>query len=96
MAGIHVTIKEIKDAQAVLLEKKWYYTDRHGQKVDVAERMRRILKSVEACAQIVDVAIQHHPDITALVWAGARFILMVRSSLDSFNQGVSVKGYSSC
>jgi len=39
--------------------------------------MRRILRSVEECAKMVDVAIQHHPEISALVWAGARFILMV-------------------
>ena len=32
---------------------------------------------VEDCAKIVDMAIQHHPEISALVWAGARFILMV-------------------
>ena len=75
--GIHVTIEEIKSAQKVLEQKKWYYTDRHGKKVNVGERMRRILKSVEDCAKIVDIAIQHNPDISSLVWAGARFILMV-------------------
>jgi len=77
LASIHVTIEEIKSAQKVLQEKKWYYTDRHGKQVDVGERMRRILKSVEDCAKIVDVAVQHHPEISSLVWAGARFILMV-------------------
>jgi len=77
LASIHVTIEEIKSAQKVMEDKKWYYTNRHGRQVDVGERMRRILRSVEDCAKIVDVAIQHHPEITALVWAGARFILMV-------------------
>jgi len=72
-----VTIEEIKSAQKVLQEKKWYYTDRHGKQIDAGERMRRILRSVEDCAKIVDVAIQHNPEITSLVWAGARFILMV-------------------
>jgi len=76
-AEIHATIEKIKIAEKVLQGKKWYYTDRHGVQVDVGERMRRILKSVESCAKIVDVAIQHHPEISSLVWAGARFILMV-------------------
>ena len=40
-------------------------------------RMRKILKSLDKYSTIVDVAIQHHPDITALVWAGFRFILQV-------------------
>ena len=52
--------------------------------MDVGERMRRILKSVEDCAKIVDVAIQHHPEISSLVWAGARFILMVGHESESF------------
>jgi len=77
LASIHVTIEEIKSAQEVLQKKKWYYTDRNGNQVDVGERMRRILRSVEDCAKIVDIAIQHNPEITSLVWAGARFILMV-------------------
>ena len=77
IAGIHATIEEIKSAQKALENRKWYYTDRHGREINVGERMRRILKSVEACAKIVDVAIQHHPEISSLVWAGTRFILMV-------------------
>ena len=79
-----MTIEEIKSAQKVLKEKKWYYTDRHGKQIDVGERMRRILKSVEDCAKIVDVAIQHHPEISSLVWAGARFILMVSNISGKF------------
>jgi len=77
VASIHVTIEEIKSVREGLKKKKWHYTDRHGKQVDVGERMRKILRSVEDCAKIIDVAIQHHPEITALVWAGARFILMV-------------------
>ena len=77
LANIHVTIEEIKSVQKVMQEKGWYYTDRHGKQVDIGERMRRILRSVEDCAKIVDVVMQHHPEISSLVWAGARFILMV-------------------
>ena len=75
--GIHDTITKIKTEQKALEDKKWYYTDRHGRQVDVGERVRKILRSVEDCAKIVDVAIQHHPEVSSLVWAGARFILMV-------------------
>jgi hypothetical protein len=39
--------------------------------------IEKVLKIVEKYMGIVDVAIQHHPDITALVWAGVRFIIQV-------------------
>ncbi|KAI5789984.1 hypothetical protein FPQ18DRAFT_306690 [Pyronema domesticum] len=39
------------------------------------KRFHKIVKGLDTCARIVDVAIQHNPDITALVWAGARFLL---------------------
>ncbi len=42
-----------------------------------SESVTRILKSLDKYTQIVDVAIQHSPEITALVWASARFILQV-------------------
>ena len=77
LVSFDVMIEEIKSAQKVLQEKKRYYTNRNGQQIEVGERMRNILRSVEDCAKIVDVAIQHHLEITSLVWAGARFIIMV-------------------
>ena len=48
-----------------------------GSNKQIVERMGRILKYLEDYAKIVDVAVQHSPEITALVWAGARFLLMV-------------------
>jgi hypothetical protein len=42
------------------------------------KRFHKIVKGLDTYARIVDVAIQHNPDITALVWAGARFLLQVR------------------
>ena len=36
-----------------------------------------MLRSVEDSAKFVDVAIQHSPEMSALVWAGVRPILMV-------------------
>jgi len=41
------------------------------------ERLGNILKSVDKYAKVVDTAIQHHPDITSLLWAGARTMLQV-------------------
>ena len=42
------------------------------------ERLRRILRGVEKYTKIVDTAVQHSPEVTALVWAGIRGILQVR------------------
>jgi len=57
-------------------DQKWIYT-RGGRTIDAGERMRRIVKGIDECAKIVDVLIQHYPDIVALVWGGVRFVLMV-------------------
>lgn len=72
-------IEGLKAVQVQLELKKWSYKDRNGVDVDVAKRIGKILKSAQEYAKIVDVAIQHNPAITALVWAGVRFILMVSS-----------------
>ena len=39
--------------------------------------LRRILRGVEKYTKIVDTAVQHSPEVTALVWAGIREILQV-------------------
>ena len=41
------------------------------------DRLRRILIGVEKYTKIVDTAVQHSPEVTALVWAGIRGILQV-------------------
>jgi len=46
-----------------------------------AQKMNNILLHINKYCTIVDVAIQHQPDITALVWAGARTIIQVRQNL---------------
>jgi len=40
-------------------------------------RLRKILKTIHSYAGMVDIAIQHNPMITALVWSGLRAILQV-------------------
>jgi midasin (ATPase involved in ribosome maturation) len=42
-----------------------------------SQRIKRILKIIEQYMNIVDIAIQHLPDITALVWAGVRLMIQV-------------------
>lgn len=44
-------------------------------------RIHNILKKMQKYVVIVDIAIQHNPDITALVWAGLRFCLQVTERL---------------
>jgi hypothetical protein len=46
-----------------------------------AQKMNNILLHVNRYCTIVDVAIQHQPEITALVWAGARTVIQVRQNL---------------
>jgi len=77
-------IKEIKSAQKALEAKEWYYTNRYGRQVDAGEHMQKILRSIELCAKLVDIAIQHNAEISSLVWDGARFILLVGYISGSF------------
>lgn len=77
--NINAAIAEIRKAEEIIKQKrsKWRYTNRHGKEVDVVERIGKFLRSLDQCAKIVDIGIQHNPEITSLVWAGLRFILMV-------------------
>jgi hypothetical protein len=45
--------------------------------VILRERFDRIVEGFNKYATIIDVVIQHHPDVTSLVWASARFLLQV-------------------
>ena len=54
-----------------------------GDKKQHSETMNNILQYINKYCTIVDVAIQHHPDITALVWAGARTLIQVSRTLNN-------------
>jgi hypothetical protein len=41
------------------------------------QRIEKILKIIEKYMTIADVAIQHRPNVTALVWAGVRRTIQV-------------------
>ncbi|KAF8421808.1 hypothetical protein EV426DRAFT_608034, partial [Tirmania nivea] len=68
---------ELKAAHQENKNRQWRYKDRQGNEVFWVERLGEILKSVDKYTKIVDSAIQHHPNVTSLVWAGARTILQV-------------------
>jgi hypothetical protein len=45
----------------------------------VSQRIETILKVIEQYMSIINVAIRHHPGITALVWAGVRLTTQARA-----------------
>jgi hypothetical protein len=75
--NIQSLVAELGTAHRENKNRQWRYKGRQGNEVIWMERLGNILKSVDKYAKIVDTAIQHHPDITSLVWAGARTMLQV-------------------
>lgn len=75
--NIQSLVAELETAHRENKDRHWRYKDRDGNEVAWVERLGKILKGVDKYAKIVDTAIQHHPDITSLVWATARTILQV-------------------
>ena len=47
-------------------------------------RVYNILRKIERFANIGDIAIQHHPDVVALVWASLRMLLQVCDLMYTF------------
>ena len=86
--NIQSLVKELETAHREIKDRQWCYKDRQGNEVVWVERLGKILKSVDKYAAIVDTAIQHHPDITALVWAGTRTILQVCHGLSGANSSL--------
>jgi hypothetical protein len=42
------------------------YTDEDGRKISIRDRIHKILKSIDKYANIVDVAVQHSPEIRSV------------------------------
>ena len=76
--NMQAVIRELETARAKNKKAQWHYSWR-GRKIIVVERLGKILRGVQKYAPIVDTAIQHSPEVTALVWGGARAILQVRT-----------------
>ncbi|KAF8461379.1 hypothetical protein BDZ91DRAFT_376443 [Kalaharituber pfeilii] len=79
--NIELIIEALQSAKEDVKKGQWQYTNSRGERVVVVERLGRILKGVQHYAGIVDVAIQHSPETTALIWAGVRFILQVSDKI---------------
>ena len=54
-----------------------------GDKKEHSKTMNNILQCINKYCAIVDIAIQQQPDITALVWAGARTLIQVSRTPNS-------------
>jgi len=67
------------DARKDRDDNKWRYTKKNGEVVVLRERFDTIVEGFEKYAKIVDIAIQHHPEVTSLIWASARFLIQVYS-----------------
>ncbi|KAF8462591.1 hypothetical protein BDZ91DRAFT_765141 [Kalaharituber pfeilii] len=75
--AIEAIIKDLQSAKDKCKEEQWKYKNSDGELVPVVDKIGRILKGLETYASIVDVAIQHSPETTALVWASVRMIMKV-------------------
>jgi len=59
-------IKAAEDAREAMKDKEWKCKDKNGKEVAVKDRIEKILKCIDKYAAIVDVGIQHHPDIRSV------------------------------
>ena len=78
--SIESAIGAAKDAHKAAKDRRWVYRRKQGNDIVVMERVGRILRGMENYAKVGDILIQSNPEITALVWGAARFILQVGSS----------------
>ena len=76
--NIQAIIQMLEGAQKDEQKRRLRFSGWHGKEIVVVERLGKVLKTMDKYATIVDVAIQHSPEVTALVWAGVRGILQVR------------------
>ena len=76
--NIQAIIQMLERAQKDEQKRRLRFPGWHGKEIVVVERLGKALKTMDKYATIVDVAIQHSPEVTALVWAGVRGMLQVR------------------
>lgn len=53
-----------EDARQKAKSKQWTYTNKDGQQVQVRGKIERCLRLLDNYARIVDIGIQHSPEIT--------------------------------
>ena len=52
-----------EDSKTRMVDKQWKLPDQNNRQVPVRDRVEKVLKSIEKYACIVDVGIQHSPEI---------------------------------
>ena len=75
--GIKEQISLIRKARDGLTNKQLTIQRSDGRVIIVREKINSVLKVMDKYMAIGDIAIQHNPTITALVWAGVRLGLQV-------------------
>jgi hypothetical protein len=70
-------MKLIREARDNLTDNQMTIQRSDGRVIIVREKINSVLKIMDKYMAIGNIAIQHSPTITALVWAGVRFGLQV-------------------
>ena len=74
--NIDAVVKSLNVLQQDEQKNRWKYTWR-GKEVVIAERLGKILRSIEKYSTVVGTAIQCDPQVSAIVWAGILGIMRV-------------------
>ena len=74
--NIDAVVKSLNALQLDKQRNQWRYTWR-GKEVVIAERLGKILKSIERYSTVVGAAVQCGPPVSAIVWAGIQGIMRV-------------------
>ena len=75
--SIDEQIELIREARDNLADKQMTIQRSDGRVIIVREKINSVLKVMDKYMAIGNIAIQHNPRITALVWAGVRLGLQV-------------------
>ena len=74
--NIDAVVKSLNVLQQDKQKNRWRYTWR-GEEVVIAERLGKILRSIEKYSTVVGAAAQCGPPVSAIVWAGIQGIMKV-------------------
>jgi hypothetical protein len=75
-------LKVVTDTRNECVKKQWVlYTNAHGEKVMVRDKLNKIVDWVNRFKEVGDAAVQYDPTHAALPWAVIRFFLQVRPTL---------------
>ncbi|RPB07007.1 ankyrin [Morchella conica CCBAS932] len=84
-------LEEVENRRTIIETQRICYRNRQGEEVPVSDVIFRELNNY---ASIGDIALQHHPDVVALVWSGFRLLLQVGTSyVDNLAMILNSVGY---